>query len=310
MSKVHKGVDEYLAMRRSLGFGLAGYDTVLHDCATFIDRHSRGVLKTDVLLRWATHRKDVSHVWWFHQLGVARGFARFWSAKDSRTEVPPLGLLPKKKKRRRPYLYSDDDVARLIRAASAIRCRAPLWPATMATVIGLLAVTGMRIGEVLALDERDLDRDTKVLAVRRAKFGKSRLIPLHSTTYSALLEYMHDRGRWHSSSSQSPFFPSPTGKRLKYGQVHRTFGILLEHVGLPRSHHKSGPGLHDLRHRFAINTLLRWYRAGLDIERHIYSLSTYLGHGRVVDTYWYLSAAPELMGLARRRLERALGEVP
>jgi integrase len=224
--------------------------------------------------------------------------------------VPPVGLLPKKKKRRRPYLYSDDDVARLIRAASAIRCRAPLWPATMATVVGLLAVTGMRIGEVLALDERDLDRDTKVLTVRRAKFGKSRLIPLHSTTHSALLEYVHERERWHSSSSQSPFFPSATGKRLQYGQVHRTFGILLEQAGLPRSRHKSGPGLHDLRHRFAINTLLRWYRAGLDVERHIYSLSTYLGHGRVVDTYWYLSAAPELMGLARRRLERALGDVP
>lgn len=310
MSKLHKGIDEYLAMRRALGFGLRAYDAVLHDCATFVDRHSHGVLKTDVLLRWATHRKDVSQVWWFHQLGVARGFARFWSAKDSRTEVPPLGLLPKKKTRRKPYLYTDDDVARLIRAASAIRCRAPLWPATMATLIGLLAVTGMRIGEVLALDKSDLDRETKVLTVRRAKFGKSRLIPLHSTTYSALLEYMHDRDRAHPSSSKSPFFPSPTAKRLKYGQVHRTFGILLEHVGLPRSHHKSGPGLHDLRHRFAINTLLRWYRAGLDVERHIYSLSTYLGHGRIVDTYWYLSAAPELMGLARRRLERALGDVP
>jgi integrase len=310
MSKLHKGVDEYLAMRRSLGSGLRAYDTVLHDCATFIDRHSHGVLTTAVLLRWATHRGDVSQAWWFHQLGVARGFARFWSAKDSRTEVPPLGLLPKKKKRRQPYLYTDDDVARLIRASSAIRCRAPLWPVTMATLIGLLAVTGMRIGEVLALDDRDLDRETKVLTVRRAKFGKARLIPLHSTTCSALLEYVRQRDRWHHSFSQSPFFPSPTGKRLQYGQVHRTFGVLLEQAGLPRSHRKSGPGLHDLRHRFAINTLLHWYRAGLDVERRIYSLSTYLGHGRVDYTYWYLSAAPELMGLARRRLERSLGELP
>jgi integrase len=310
MSKLHNGVDEYLAMRRSLGFALHGYDTMLHDCVTFVERHGDGVLTTELVLRWATYRAEVSQAWWYHQLGVARSFARFWSAKDSRTEVPPLGLLPKKRKRRKPYLYTEGDVARLIQAASTIRSRAPLWPATMATLVGLLAATGMRIGEALTLDDSDFDRDTKVLLVRRAKFGKTRLVPLHSTMCSALCKYVRQRDRWHASAPQSPLFPSATSKRLTYGQVHETFGVLLEHAGLPCPHDRTGPGLHDFRHRFAINTLLRWYRAGLDIERYIFSLSTYLGHGRVVDTYWYLSAVPELMGLARRRLERALGDVP
>lgn len=310
MSQLHQGVDEYLAMRRSLGFRLGAYDTVLHDCVAFIEREGHGVITTDLVLRWATQRTDISQAWWFHQLGVARGFCRYWSAKDPRTEVPPLGLLPKKKKRRKPYLYTDEEVANLIGAAPTLQSRSPLWPSTMATLVGLLAVTGMRIGEALALDDRDFDRDSMVLMVRRAKFGKSRLIPLHPTTCSALRAYARRRDRLHGSSGKSPFFPSPTGKRLLYGQVHWTFGVLLERAGLPCSRDRHGPGMHDLRHRFAINTLLRWYRAGLDVERRIFTLSTFLGHGRVVDTYWYLSAAPELMGLARRRLERSLGELP
>lgn len=310
MSKLHRGVDEYLAMRRSLGFRLGAYGTVLHDCVSFIEREGKGIITTALVLRWATCRADVSRAWWSHQLGIARGFARYWSAHDPRTEVPPLGLLPKKRKRRKPYIYTDDEITRVIRAAPTLRSKSPLWPSTMATLIALLSVTGMRIGEALALDDGDFDRDGMVLTVRRAKFGKSRLIPLHATTCAALQRYGLQRARLHRSSSQSPFFPSPTGKRLLYGQVHWTFGLLLERAGLPCSRDRRGPGMHDLRHRFAINTLLRWYRRGLDVERHIFTLSTYLGHGRVVDTYWYLSAAPELMGLARRRLERSLGELP
>lgn len=310
MSALHQGVDEYLALRHALGFRLHAYGTILHDFVSFVERQGAGVITTGLALRWATHRSDVSPAWWANQLGVARGFARYWSARDPRTEVPPLGLLPKGRKRRKPYLYTVDDVERLIQAAAALHTRSPLWPSTMATLIGLLAVTGMRIGEALALDNEDIDWDEGVLTVRRAKFGKSRLIPFHATTRSALRRYVHRRDRTSALPARSPFFPSPTRKRLKYGQVHRTFGLLLHRAGLPSSGDRRGPGLHDFRHRFAVNALVRWYRAGLDVERHIFSLSTYLGHGRVVDTYWYLSAAPELMGLARGRLERALGELP
>jgi integrase len=239
VSTLHRAVDEYLAVRRALGFRLTAYGTVLHDCVAFIEREGKGVITTDLLLRWATRRADVSRAWWCHQLGVSRGFARYWSARDARTEVPPLGLLPTKRKRRKPYLYTDDEIARVIRAASTIRSRSPLWPRTMATLIGLLSVTGMRIGEALALDDDDFHRDDMVLTVRCAKFGKSRLIPLHPTTCAALRKYAVQRSRLHGSSSEAPFFPSPTGKRLLYGQVHWTFGLLLERAGLPGSLNRS-----------------------------------------------------------------------
>jgi integrase len=180
----------------------------------------------------------------------------------------------------------------------------------MATLIGLLAATGMRIGEALRLNLCDLDWQQGVLNIHRSKFRRSRLVPIHASTTRALRRYATRRNKAHRASQNPSFFVSQTGKRLQYGHVHKTFLWLLARIGLPCSRDRHGPGLHDMRHRFAVNTLVRWYRAGLDVDRHMLLLSTYLGHRRVVDTYWYLSAAPELMGLARARLERNLELMP
>lgn len=310
MSALRDGVDEYLTLRRSLGFLLRSHGTLLHDFVSFVETREAEVITIDLALRWATRQSRVSPGWWNNQLGVVRGFTRYWSARDPRTEVPPLGMLPKRAQRPSPYLYTDGDVQRLLQSAGCLRSRSKLWPTTMATLIGLLSVTGMRIGEALGLDDEDIDWDEGVITIRRAKFGKSRLIPLHRTTRSALESYAQQRDRIWVPARRSPFFPSPTWKRLRNCQVHRTFGVLLRFAGLPCTRDYRGPSLHDFRHRFAVNTLVRWYRAGLDIERHIFSLSTFLGHSCVANTYWYLAAAPELMGLACGRFERALGELP
>jgi integrase len=168
----------------------------------------------------------------------------------------------------------------------------------------------MRLGEVLALNDDDIDWKDQVLIVRRAKFGKSRLIPVHASTMAALACYVRQRNRTTSPTIASPLFPSSKGMRLRKSTVYISFRILLQMVGLRRKTDHHGPHLHDFRHRFAVNTLVRAYRAGLDVERRMFLLSTYLGHVDAESTFWYLSAAPELMGEARKRLERSVGRLP
>lgn len=195
-------------------------------------------------------------------------------------------------------------------ATAALRSGSILWSSTMATIIGVLAVTGMRLGEVLALNDDDIDWNDRALTVRRTKFGKSRLIPLHASTIAALGRYMRQRNRVIPPDPSLPLFLSATGMRLRNSTVNVAFRTLLQAAGLRHKADHCGPHLHDFRHRFAVNTLVHAYRAGLDAERRMYLLSTYLGHVGVESTYWYLSAAPELMSLARRRLERSLGRLP
>lgn len=311
MSTLHAGLVEYLELRRSFGYKLRYYDRILHAFISFVESQG-GIITVALAVRWATHQTDVSRGWHARHLSLIRGFARYWSTRDPRTQVPPPRLLPNDFRRRRPFLYTDEDIRRLLESAAALRCRSPLWPETMATIIGLLAVTGMRIGEVVALDDNDIDWKDGVLTIRLAKFGKSRLIPLHHSTLDALSFYIRQRNRMtprRSSSAPSPLFLSSTGRRADRVTVGHCFRMILLAVALPNTTGRRRPVLHDFRHRFAVNTLLRAYRAGQDAERWMFLLSTFLGHTRVENTYWYLSAAPELMGLARKRLERSLGRI-
>lgn len=242
------------------------------------------------------------------RLTVVRGFARYLHALDERHEVPPADLLPARWHRPTPYLYSEADLGRLLGAARALP--RPLRAATYATLIGLLAVSGMRVGEAIGLDRGDLDWSAGLLIVREAKFGKSRELVLHPSALAALRPY--DRGRrqlWPRPRTPA-FFISVTGTRLIYSEVQRTFGVLVHQAGLAPRSGRCRPRLHDLRHSFAVNTLLGWYRAGLDVEARMHSLSTYLGHIDPANTYWYLSAAPELLALAGERLERAMEARP
>jgi len=246
---------------------------------------------------------NVQPATWASRLSAVRRFAQFWSASDPRTEVPPLGVLPHRYRRTAPYLYTEDEIRRLITVAKQLPSATGLRPATYATLLGLLAVTGLRISEALALNRDDVNWAEAVLTIRRTKFGKSRLVPVHPSTTRALARYARRRDRVYPKPKTESLFVSERGARLTQGTVRWTFNRLSRRIGLRGPADRRGPRLHDLRHRLAVTTLLRWYRAGMDVERHLPALSTYLGHGHVADTYWYVSAVPELLRLAAARLE-------
>ncbi len=303
MSPLRTAVDEYLALRRGLGFSLRLPGAMLRQFAAFLEREGAPYITRALALCWAQQPATAQPATWARRLSTVRRFAQFWSASDPRTEVPPLGLLPHRYARKPPYIYTVGEVQRLLAAAGQLPSATGLRPATYATLLGLLAVTGMRISEALALNRADVDWSEGVLTIRRTKFGKSRLIPVHPSTQRALARYTRRRDRVSPTPKTESVFVSERGTRLTEWTVRWTFNRLSRRIGLRGPADRQGPRLHDFRHRLAVTTLLRWYRAGVDVERHLPALSTYLGHRHVADTYWYVSAVPELLRLAAARLE-------
>ena len=234
---------------------------------------------------------------------AARGFARYLAGFDARTEIPPLGLMPHRQRWRQPFIYSPADIDAVL---SRARCSivSPLRSATYITVIGLLASSGMRIGEAIKLDRNDVDWAGGVLLIRESKFGKSRLVPLHPSSIQAMRDHAELRDELQRRPKEPSFFVSLTRNRLSYAVVCQTFRRLVDDAGVGTDTTRP-PRLHDLRHTFAVRTLLGWYRAGDDVQARIPSLSTYLGHREPASTYWYLSAAPELLALAAARQDTA-----
>ena len=310
MSVLSSAVDEYLALRRTLGFKLTGVGHDLQQFVRFAEAEGAQWVTTDVALRWATQPAKASPAHWARRLGIVRQFSQYYSALDPRTEIPLPDLLPYHYVRKTPYLYRDEEVLALIEAAAHLTSPIGLRAATYATLFGLLAVTGMRISEPVKLDRADVDLEQGSLSIRGAKFGKSRWLPLHPTATAELAHYAERRDSLYPTPSTPSFFLSEKGTRLTVWSVRWTFVKLSHQIGLraPEDHH--GPRIHDLRHRFAIRTLLHWYRCGADVEQRLPQLAAYLGHVHVSDTYWYLSATPELLALAARRLEPdRVGEV-
>jgi len=309
MSDLHRALDEYLAIRRSLGFTLRLPASLLRSFVTFVERSGGTFITTDLALQWATHPRGVQPATWTWRLGIVRRFAAWRRATDARTEVPPEGLLPHRYRRKPPHLYRDQDVVQIIRAAGELPSPRGLRGLTHATLVGLLAVTGMRLSEGLQLDDDDVDLAHGVLVIRRTKFGKSRLVPVHPSTHDALRTYTAARDRLVPTRTTPAFFISERGTRLTEWTARYTFAVVSRAVGLRAptrgGGHGHGPRLHDLRHRFAASTLIDWYRADLDVERELPKLATYLGHVHTADTYWYLEAVPELLELAAQRLGRA-----
>jgi integrase/recombinase XerD len=244
---------------------------------------------------------------WAQRLGFVRVFARHWSATDPRTEIPPAGLLPFRGQRARPYLYTEQEVQSLLVAAKHLSPSSGLRPWTYHCLFGLLAVSGLRISEAIKLDRQDVDFNQGLLTIRQTKFNKSRLIPLHVSTRDVLAEYAQRRDRLMPTQSSPCFLLNDHGRCLESSNVRRTFYALSRQIGLRGAVDHTGPRLHDFRHRFALKTLIHWYRTGEDIERRLPVLSTFLGHAHAADTYWYLSIDPELMGLATKRLEQRWG---
>jgi len=307
MSTLRQAAEQYLQLRRDLGCKLRETGRLLEDFVAFADREGASHVTTDLALRWAQQPAGVQPATWASRLRVVRRFALWLSAADRRTEVPPAGLLPGRYVRRRPYIYSDAEIKDLVRAAGQLASAAGLRGRTYATLFGLVAVTGMRISEVVALDREDVDLDEGILRIRRTKFGKSRLVAVHDSTRQVLAEYARERDRIVRRPAAPAFFLSEGGDRVTACAARYNFAKVSREVGLrapTAGRHGRGPRLHDMRHRFAVCTLLRWYRAGIDVEREIPKLATYLGHVHVNETYWYVEAVPELLELAARRLER------
>lgn len=303
MNPIREAIQEYLALRRSLGFKLHDAGAALAHFASFMEQRGATHVTTQLALAWAQESPSVQPAQWAQRLSYVRGFARHYSATDPQTEVPPTGLLPFQPARARPYIYSQGEIERLLESALRLLPDAGLLCWTYYCLFGLLSVAGLRLGEAIRLELDDVDLQQGLLTVRGTKFGKSRLVPIHASTRAALLRYRKRRERFVRSRS-STFFINSNGNRLDRGQIHRTFYRLSRHIGLRGATASRGPRIHDFRHRFAVQTLLHWYRAGEEVERHLPTLSTYLGHVHINDTYWYLSAYPQLMGLAVERLER------
>jgi integrase/recombinase XerD len=314
MNTLRQAAQEYLSLRRSLGFKLRVAGKRLLDFVTYMEQHRASYITQTLALAWAQQPSKAQPPYWAQRLSFVRGFARYRSATDARTQIPPQRLLPFKQKRARPYLYSDDELKSLLRAALNLPCRyerGELRPWVFHCLFGLLSVSGLRLSEAVNLELRDIDFKTALLTIRNAKFGKTRLVPLHGSTCKVLADYIAKRGRhWAKRPVSSYLFVSSTGNRLDYADIRRAFYTLSKQVGLRGPGDSHGPRLHDMRHRFATNTLVAWYRAGQDPERRLPLLSAYLGHVHITDTQWYLSGSPELMREAMRRLEHCWEERP
>jgi len=307
MSPPREALAGYLAVRRSLGYGLARQEKLLGQFITCLEDAGAKTVTTQLALTWAV-RPGGNQSWHALRLQAVRGFASWLHTTDPAAEVPPAGLLPWRPCRATAYLYSDADIAALIAAAGSLRF--PLRVATYQTLIGLLTVTGMRIGEAIRLDHGDLDLASGVLTVRQSKFGKSRLLPLHPTTADALHGYLRLRDQLHPHPSTAAVFVSLAGTRLDYRNVHATWKLLTTRAGFQPRSPSCRPRIHDMRHSFAVASLLDAYAAGQDAQARLAALATWLGHVDPVATYWYLSAAPELPALAGQRLEDSLRERP
>ena len=307
MSRLQESLDEYLTLRRSVGFKLRDTEHMLRDFVAHLDRAGAPTVTTGLALAWAKRPVNVHPHRWRQRLTVARGFAAYLHTLDAATEVPPRDLLVARRTRIAPYLYADSEVATLVSAAG--RLAPPFRAATYRTLLGVLAVTGMRMGEAIGLDQADVNWNDGVLTIRTSKFGRSRELVLHPTTVEAMRRY--DRWRRQRPAASTPaFFISTTGNRLIHTNVQHTFRGLVRETGIGADSTGRPPRLHDLRHTFAVNTVVNWYRDGGDVQGRLYLLSTYLGHVDPKDTYWYLSAAPQLLALAGARLEETLGDLP
>jgi len=293
---------DYLKVRRALGFKLRRAGILLPGFVTYLEQARSSFITTSLAIEWATQPQDVHPAWWTSRLVTVRGFAKYLQTIESRHQVPPLELLPHRRTRTAPYIYEPAEITALLAATTTLRNE--LRTETYRTFLGLLAVSGIRTGEAIALDEDDVDLRRGVLVVQKTKFGKSREVPLHRSSVKALERYRRDRDRLMPRPSSLSFFVSTAGTRLIYQNVHETFLRLVYEAGLGERTPRR-PRIHDLRHTLAVRTVLAWHRAGEDVEAKLPMLSTYLGHIGPSTTYWYLTAIPELLESATRRLERA-----
>jgi integrase len=302
MTDLRSTLERYVNMRQGLGYKFQRQSQRLAEFVSFMEKRKAVTITTKLAVEWATLPPG-RNASWVLRLTAVRGFARHVASLNPKTEVPPPGILPPLK-RPKPYVYSDAEINALLAAALALPPADGLRRWTYHCFFGLLAVTGLRLSEAVGLQRDEVDLDAGVLTVRQSKFGKSRLVPLHPTVRAVLRSYCERRDAHLGSQCGPHFFVAESGGRLPQPSIRRVFIQLSREIGLRRPGDRTGPRVHDFRHRFAIRTLVGWYREGTDVEKKLPALSTYLGHTCVRDTYWYLSACPGLMQEAVRRLDQ------
>jgi integrase/recombinase XerD len=303
MSTLAEHAEDYLRLRRALGFKLTGYDHPLSNFIAYVDATGTGTVTAELAVSWAWLPPGIKPITASYRISWVRGFARYLHAIDPAHEVPPPGLLAVPRRRPAPYLYSPEELLRVL--AKARRLRPPLHAATYETLFGLLAATGMRVGEAIALTRRDVALIDGMLTIRHAKFNRMRLVPLHLSTTDALRRYALTRDHLCHEPRTDRFFLTHTGRVIQRRDAERVFLQITNQLGLRTA--TVHPRIHDLRHTFAVRTLTDWQRDGTDVHAMLPVLSTYLGHVEPKNTYWYLSATPELMQLAAARLEQHFG---
>lgn len=310
MIELTEHMEDYLRLRRALGFKLTAEGRLLPQLIAYLTDSGAGTLTSELAISWAGLPSGSRPISLAHRLGAARGFAKYLQTIDPAVQVPPSRVWATHTPRPTPYLWSPMDISRLLGAARGLSD--PFRAATHKTLLGLLAVTGMRVGEALGLARDDVDLSDGVLRIREAKHHRERLVPIHPSTTDRLREYADrpDRPTPAPTPTAHPraFFVCRTGAAVTYSNVRNTFTELTSSLGLRTV--SVQPRIHDLRHSFAVRTLLDWHRCGADINSKLPVLSTYLGHQSPAGTYWYLSAAPELMEIAAAHLNSRSGEQP
>ncbi len=308
VSALHDALTEYLQTRRALGAQLRWPESSLRKFVDFVEAEGQEFVTTVAAMRWAVQPAGVQRATHARRLEIVRGFAVWLQATDPRTQVPPHRPLSARARRPLPHIYSDREIASLMAAAAQLRSKLGLRRSTFQTLLGLLAATGLRPGEALALDVSDVDLVGGVVAVRESKFGKSRLVPLEESGRAALAEYARLRDTVQPCHDAPAFLVTDRGARLLACTTRRTFAMLCQATRLrPELGSRRlgrGPRLQDFRHTFATRRLIEWYRTGLDVDRLMPRLAMYLGHVHVTETYWYIQAVPELLRLATERLQR------
>jgi integrase len=298
---LREALGDYLAVRRALGYKLARAGLLLEQFVTFCEAAGVERVTAEVAIAWVCQPDGASPSWLSHRLSVVRSFARWLQAGEPATEVPDTGWLPPRH-RPTPFLYTDAEVAALLDAAR--RARWPLSAATYEALIGLLAVTGMRVGEAIRLDRSDLSLDDGLVTISESKFGKSRQLVLHPSSVAALRVYLRRRRALSPAPAEPALFVHPAGNRVTYRSVGPMFRTLCQRAGITPRSASCRPTIHGLRHTWAVETIVGWYREGVDVGARLPLLSTWMGHADPKWSYWYLSASPELLGLAAARLER------
>lgn len=314
MSTIRESLVQYVAVRRALGATFYEPALALSHFVELLEREGAQFITIDLALRWAM-TPNALRATWGRRFSQVRGFARWMGAIDVRNEIPPTRLLSARRRRNPPHIYTDQEIDQLMTQAAQLYSRTGMRALTYSTLIGLLVATGLRPSEALGLDRSDVDLVNGILAIRESKFGKSRFVPVDESARAALEHYAQGRDRLCSHRLSEAFLVGERGKRLNACSARSMFVRMSRATGLRAATEDGrdgrGPRLQDFRHSFATGRLVAWYRAGLDVERELPKLATYLGHVNVGLTYWYIEAVPELLQHAAKYLDKnRRGELP